>query len=273
MSAGELLEAIFLGIVQGIAEFLPISSSGHLVICADLIRAFTGEKFDHESSLQMNVALHAGTLLSILVVYRHDLIKMALQPKSWWPILVATVPLVVIALTPLKDFVTRLETPLVAGCCLLVTAMLLFLSPRFQKKASPELPPQLDVPLWKALVIGLFQSIALLPGISRSGATITGGLFLGVTQQAAARFSFLIAIPAISGATLLTLKEFLEEGSETASSLYALGAGALVSFLVGLVALKKLLKIIDQGKLHYFGWYCLVVGLLTIVWKLFAPMA
>ncbi|QDU79705.1 Undecaprenyl-diphosphatase [Polystyrenella longa] len=269
MSAGNLLEAIVLGVIQGIAEFLPISSSGHLVICADIIKAFTGEEFDPEASLQMNVALHAGTLLSIVIVYRKILLKMIFQPNSWSPILIATAPLVLIALTPIKDMMEAMATPMVAGVCLLVTAALLFLSARFQGKSDPEPPADIEVPIWKAAIIGLFQAFALLPGISRSGSTITSALFLGISREEAARFSFLIAIPAISGATLLMLKDYFSEGAKSSVSLMPLAVGALVSFLVGLFALKWLLKIIARGKLHYFGWYCLTVGLLTIGWKLF----
>ncbi|MEZ6047456.1 MAG: undecaprenyl-diphosphate phosphatase [Planctomycetaceae bacterium] len=267
MSAGELLEAVILGIVQGIAEFLPVSSSGHLVICADLIKSFTGEKFDPEASLQMNVALHAGTLLSILVVYRHDLRKIAFQPRSWWPIIVATSPLVLIALSPVKDLLEQYSSPLVAGCCLVVTAMLLFMTSRFLKEPDSESPTDLEVPLHKAFLIGLFQAVALLPGISRSGSTIAGALFTGIPRQAAARFSFLIAIPAIAGATVLMMKDYFTEPSVTSVSPVALGVGAVISFLVGLVSLKGLLAIISRGKLHYFGWYCLTVGLVTIIWK------
>ncbi|MAT16041.1 MAG: UDP-diphosphatase [Planctomyces sp.] len=275
MTAGELLEAVILGIVQGIAEFLPVSSSGHLVICSDLITHFTGKPFDPEASLQMNVALHAGTLLSIVLVYRYDLMRMALRPKSWWPVLIATAPLVLIALTPVKDMLEEISTPLVAGFCLLFTSVLLFLSSRFgNEQASETLEIENEVTPVKAAVIGLFQALALLPGISRSGSTITSALFMGVSRPIAAQFSFMIAIPAISGATVLMVKDYLEASeSEQTAPLAVLAVGAIVSFGVGLFALKWLIRIVSRGKLHYFGWYCLVVGTLTILWKLYERFA
>lgn len=258
----EIIEAIVLGIVQGIAEFLPISSSGHLVICTELLNSMTGKEFDSESSLQMNVALHVGTLGSILVVYRNYIFELLRDPRRWITIIVATLPLVLLALTPMKDWLSSHSTPMVAGWCLLVTAMLLFLSARVSERAKQE---TVSVP--SAFLIGCFQACALLPGISRSGATITGAMFTGVEKDAAARFSFLIAIPAILGASVLELKDYFTTTTAEAAEPIALLAGAAVSFIVGWFSLNWLLSIISRGKLHYFGWYCVCVGLLTIFWQ------
>ncbi len=267
----EFIEAVVLGIVQGIAEFLPISSSGHLVILGDLIQRASGRDVGSESNLRMNVALHVGTLLSILWVYRRELWELRKRPQIILGIGIATLPLVLIGLSPLKDqFKTGFDTPLIAGCCLLVTAILLASAHRLETNARP----LEELAWWQALVIGLFQACALFPGISRSGSTISGGLLLGFRREAAANFSFFIAIPAIAGAAVLLIKDALTlpESSATAShGGYGFGSlllGAMVSFGVGLLTLKWLLKLISQRRLHWFAWYCAIVGGLTITWQL-----
>ncbi|MCA9070371.1 MAG: undecaprenyl-diphosphate phosphatase [Planctomycetaceae bacterium] len=264
----EYVEAIILGAVQGIAEFLPISSSGHLVILGELIQRFTGREVDAESNLRMNVALHVGTLLSIFWVYRKDLWELRKRPAIVLGIIVATLPLVAIGLSPLKDAMKEgFNTPLIAGCCLLVTAALLASAHRWEANnlTLDEMSP------WRAGVIGLFQAIALFPGISRSGSTISGGLLLGFRRDVAANFSFFIAIPAIAGAAVLTLKDALTEPAPVSSAAgYGWGpilVGTLVSFVVGLLALKWLLRLISQRRLHWFAWYCATVGILTIIWQ------
>jgi len=265
----EYIEAVVLGAVQGVAEFLPISSSGHLVILGELIQRSTGREVDPESNLRMNVALHVGTLLSIFWVYRRDLWSLRKQPKVVAAVILATLPLVAIGLSPLKDTVEAgFNTPLIAGCCLLVTAGLLASAHRFETErlALDDLSP------WRAGAIGLFQAIALFPGISRSGSTISGGLLMGFRRDVAANFSFFIAIPAIAGAAILTLKDALAEPDEVAAgSGYELGPillGTLVSFAVGLLALRWLLRLISQRRLLWFAWYCAAVGSLTILWQL-----
>ncbi len=269
MWGAEYIEAAVLGAVQGVAEFLPISSSGHLVILGELIQRITGREVDPEANLRMNVALHVGTLLSIFWVYRSDLWELRKRPRVVWAIIIATLPLVAIGLSPLKDMVKHgFETPLVAGVCLLVTAGLLAAAHRRENNSRP-----LDdlTPL-SAAVIGLFQAVALFPGISRSGSTISGGLLLGFRRDVAANFSFFIAIPAIAGAAVLTLKDALTETPVSPSTAgYGWGPillGTIISFLVGLVALRWLLLLISQRRLHWFAWYCAAVGTLTILWQL-----
>ena len=245
-------QTILLGIVQGVAEFLPISSSGHLVILETLLGGSV-------ESLELNVALHFGTLLSILVVYRNDLFRVFLNPKMVLAIIVATLPVVVVGLF-MKDYLeTIFATPLAAGCGLCVTACLLFLTPKID---SGERVLE-EIRLRDALVIGLFQAIAPVPGISRSGSTIVGGLLSGLKREAAAHFSFYIAIPAIGGAAVLSAKDLLDEGpGET--PLLAVLAGTAVAFAVGIFALRWLLKLIVARKLVWFAWYCLAVAIITI---------
>lgn len=269
MWGAEYIEAAVLGAVQGVAEFLPISSSGHLVILGDIIHRITGREVDPEANLRMNVALHVGTLLSIFWVYRGDLWELRKRPRVVLGIIVATLPLVAIGLSPLKDMVKHgFETPLIAGVCLLVTAGLLAAAHRQENNSRP----LEDLTPISAGVIGLFQAVALFPGISRSGSTISGGLLLGFRRDVAANFSFFIAIPAIAGAAVLTLKDALTESPASASSAgYGWGPillGTVISFLVGLVALRWLLRLISQHRLNWFAWYCAAVGTLTILWQL-----
>lgn len=267
MIATEYLEAVILGAVQGVAEFLPISSSGHLVIFGEVIQRFSGREVDPEANLRMNVALHVGTLLSILWVYREDLWGLRQRPRIVLAILIATLPLVAIGLSPLKDFFMQgFETPLIAGCCLLITAGLLASAHYWETNSRP-----LDdlTPL-RAGIIGLFQALALFPGISRSGSTISGGLLLGFRRDVAANFSFFIAIPAIAGAAVLLVKDALAEETSASAEGYGWGGmllGSVVSFLVGLVVLRWLLRLISQRKLIWFAVYCAVVGTMTIIWQ------
>ena len=263
----EYIEAIVLGAVQGVAEFLPISSSGHLVILGELIQRWTGRAVDPESNLRLNISLHVGTLLSIFWIYRADLWALRSRPRIVVGIIVATLPLVVIGLSPLKDFLEAgFNTPLIAGCCLLATAGLLASAHRWEtNRHSLE-----DLTPFRAGLIGLFQAVALLPGISRSGSTISGGLLLGFRRDVAANFSFFIAIPAIAGAAILTLKDALTDAPDAGGEGYGWGAilaGTLVSFLVGLLALRWLLRLISQRRLIWFAWYCALVGTVTIIWQ------
>ncbi len=216
----------------------------------------------------MNVALHVGTLLSILWVYREDLWVMRQRPKLVLAIVLATLPLVAIGLSPVKDLMKHgFDTPLISGCGLLVTAGLLASAHLWQSNTRT----LEEMTLCRAGLIGLFQAVALFPGISRSGSTISGGLLLGLRREAAASFSFFIAIPAIAGAGVLMLKDVLTEPSITSSPGYGWGPmllGALVSFAVGLLALRWLLRLISQRRLHWFACYCAAVGTLTILWQI-----
>ena len=195
----EILQAIILGIVQGVGEFLPISSSGHLVIVGAILDQSAGTESDAASKLLMNVVLPAGTLLSILIVYRNELIKLRLQPRVCLLIVLASVPAGLLGVFAKDLFAEVFATPLIAGIALCVTAALLVGGQQLERN-------ELDynqLSFGKALAIGCFQAAALVPGISRSGSTISSGLALGLKREAAAAFSFLMAVPVIGGAVLL----------------------------------------------------------------------
>ncbi len=260
------IKAIILGAVQGIAEFLPISSSGHLVIAEELL------KFDTHGNLLFDVMLHLGTLASILIVYRQDIWKVLHSRKLCMAVVVGTLPAVVVGLSLKEFFESAFGNPLLVGCCLLITAALLIAGQRGERGLH-----QLEaINLKQAFCIGLFQAFAILPGVSRSGSTIVGGLLLGLERQSAATFSFLLAIPAIAGAGVLTAFDAWQESaaaSSTASSGFSIDwgpvlAGTLVAFVVGWMALRTLIRLITQRRLHWFAGYCLCAGLATITWQL-----
>lgn len=254
------LETLFLGIVQGITEFLPISSDGHLAI----FQALLGKPLD---SIQLTIALHLGTLASILVIYAKDLPIFWTRPRILLATIVATLPLIPMGLFVKDQIEAAFNQPIWAGAGLLFTALLLSLIPRVERGARP----LEEITCRDALLIGLFQALAPFPGVSRSGSTIFAGLLSGLSREAAANFSFLIAIPAISGATVLYGRKIFLEGAGN----LAIGPmllGVVVSFLVGLAALKLLLRLVVRRKLAVFAWYCAVLGISTIIWQLNTPL-
>ncbi len=266
----EIVKAVILGVVQGVAEFLPISSSGHLVICGaimDAINGTSGTDLDN-AGMQLNVALHVGTLFSILAVYRRDLISIAKDMKLVTAVVVATIPIVIVGFTLKDQIKAAFGSPLMAGCGLLITACMLAAGRKLEK-GELELE---HISNKHALWVGVFQAIAICPGVSRSGSTISGGLIAGFKREAAAKFSFLIAIPAISGAAVLELKDILdpEHASAAATPVGALTLGALTSFLVGYASLELLLKLVSKDRLHWFSIYCGLAGLTTVAWQLSA---
>lgn len=254
----DYLQIIVLGIVQGIAEFLPISSSGHLVLAEQILGWFGGQS-SVASGKDVEVMLHLGTLLAILLVYRHDLLRIAYQPRTILLLGVATLPAVIVGLTCEEWFDEAFDAPIVAGFGLLLTAFLLMIGQRWER---PRFNDE-RLPWTCGIIIGLFQAVALVPGISRSGSTISGGLLTGVDRISATRFSFLLAIPVTLGAVLLTSKRLLEAGG-TSTGLGPLLVGVVVSFVTGVLTLKWLIQMISKGKLHWFAIYCATVGVLTI---------
>jgi undecaprenyl-diphosphatase len=261
-----LLDAVILGILQGASEFLPISSSAHLVIG----QALLGVSADN---IYLEVALHFGTLLSVVVFFFKDIVELTRSfvrftlgdrtdaTRSGFMlatyIIIGTIPAAIGGLL-LKDwFEARFDSAQFSGFMLLITSAAL-LSTFYLKKFENALS------VGSALLIGFAQMLAILPGISRSGATITAGLYLGLKPEFAARFSFLLSLPAVAGAALLKGLE-LAEHPIADSQMAIFGLGAVVSFFVGLVAIYWLLRIVVGRRFYLFGFYCLVVGILTIL--------
>lgn len=267
MDFSAYVQAVILGVVQGIAEFLPISSKGHLVVFGKLLERISGSAASGDTLL-MIIALHVGTLGSLFVVYRHDLRLLLRNPKMCAWIVLATIPVAVIGMLYKDKLEAMFDEPLSAACGWLVTAGMLWYAERVGRNEKPFecIGPK------EALTVGCFQTIALLPGISRSGSTIAGGLFTGLTREAAAKFSFLISIPAVAGVAAVKgakLAVGLMQGTAgiPASDLGPMAVGAVVSFFVGLVALRWLLRIIVQRGLSWFAWYCLAAAILTFAWQ------
>lgn len=267
--------AIILGLVQGLTEFLPVSSSGHLSLLNNLLGLSTPEN----GHLFFDVLLHLGTLISIFVVYWDDIVEMfyevlgfarlgplAGQRKQRYPaarqffmIVVATLPLLLIL--PMKD---RMEVlyynNYFIGIALVLTGCMLFVSDKMiaGKKAVG------GVTVLDALIIGLCQCAATVPGLSRSGTTITAGIAVGLKRDYAVKFSFLMSIPAVLGANILNLADAFREGVNMAD-MPAYLIGMLVAMLSGIGAISLLRHIADKGRFGGFAYYCWVVGVLSII--------
>ena len=253
----ELVKIVVLAVVQGIAEFLPISSSGHLVVLNEWFGTGKG-------SLELNIILHLGTLLAILVFYWRKILDLLTTDRRVIPLLiVGTIPAAVIGIILKKNFESLLEQALVAGFMLPITGGLLLWLKNL-KEGDNEYQ---RIGYGTAILIGFAQAFAILPGISRSGSTIVAGVALGLKRQSAATFSFLLAIPVIAGATVLELKDMFEAQATTTAP-WLLIVGAVIAFFVGLVSLNWLVKWLEQGRLHYFAYWVIPLGLLVIVWQL-----
>lgn len=257
------IEALLLGIIQGLTEFLPVSSSGHLEIGTVLLGVESTE------NLLFAVILHAATALSTIVVFRKDIAEIlkGLLDFSWnesWQfavkIIISMIPVGIVGIF-FEDQVTSFFTGnlLLVGSMLLVTSTLLFFT-YFKKDGDQE------VSTFKAFIIGLAQALAILPGISRSGATIAIALLLGVEKNRATRFSFLMVLIPILGASLLKFKDYLEAppAAESGISGVSITIGFIAAFVSGYIACKWMIGIVRKGKLTYFAIYCLLVGLIAI---------
>lgn len=255
----EPVQVLILAVIQGIAEFLPISSSGHLVIVGALFGM-------SEGSTELNIILHFGTLLAIVVFYFKRIVELLKSDKKVVPLLiVGTAPAVCAGLL-IKTYVPEItDNPLLAGFMLPVTGMMLLLLPKIRHGETK----YQEMSYLTAFLIGCAQAFAILPGISRSGSTIVLGSFLGLKRQAATTFSFLLAIPVILGATLLEVKTMLEKDSGSTIPVWLLALGALVAFGVGLVALNWLVRWVEKGHLHWFAYWLIPAGFMVVLWQLY----
>lgn len=267
----EILQAIVLGIVQGLTEFMPISSSGHLVIVPWLLGW-------PDQSLLLDTVLHWGTLVSIFAVFWRDLWAIFVatlksiasrcladaNARLGWYIVVGSIPAVVLGLLFKDAFEELSGSPLAAGWFLLVTAMLLVISEQVapRRQATDDLTTM----RWsQAILIGFAQSLALAPGISRSGSTMAAGLSTGLRREEAARFSFLLGTPIFFGAALLLLVEALaEDAAAVSAQIPTMMVGAVVSAIVGYLAIRGLLAYLRRRSLYLFAVYCAVMGIVVI---------
>jgi undecaprenyl-diphosphatase len=256
-----LLQILVMGIVQGITEFLPVSSSGHLVLTAALFQAAGDPLHD---LLDVEIVLHAGTLATMIVYFWPQIVQAVRQDRRVMGlVIVGTLPAVVIGL-PAKKFASHwLESPQLAGPLLVGNGLILLWALRrpLGERRYQTLAPR------EALLIGLAQALAILPGVSRSGSTVAVCLALGLRREAAANFSFLLGIPAIAGACTLSGLKLMgaEGGLETPTSWLLLGA--LVSFVAGLGAVRWLIAWLVKGRLHWFAYWCFAVGAALGAWQ------
>lgn len=269
----DIISVIIQGIIQGLTEFLPISSSGHLSVAQHFMNV-------GEESLLISIVLHLGTLLAVFIAFRKRIFgiikeffltiadifrgrfswsKMNDDRRMMVMIIIAT--LILVPVYFFKDFFTSMEGDgdiIFEGCAFLFTALLLILSDACVKG----LKTGKDIKLKDAVVIGLFQCVALFPGVSRSGSTTTAGLFCGLTRETAVSFSFILGIPAILGGSLLEIKEVVETGAEI--EILPLVIGFAVSAVVGLLAIKLVKIVINHDKFKIFGIYAIILGILCI---------
>lgn len=244
-----MIKFIFLGLVQGVTEFFPVSSSAHLLI----LQRITGVCAD---ALALSVILHLGTALALVVFFFKDILGLLRDMRALFLIAVVTVVTGVIGIAGKDFFESLFSSPKAAAAALLVTGLILLAT----KKIRDTSRDMLDIK--DALILGFMQAVAIIPGISRSGITISTLLFRKIDRQTVFKFSFLAAIPVILGAALL---EFKKIGLALAGQRAQLSAGFIVSFISGLAALWALRSIISRAKLYYFGYYCIVVSIVTLI--------
>lgn len=258
------LQAFFMGLLQGLTEYLPVSSSGHLTIAGTLFG------INGEENLTFTIAVHVATVLSTLVILWKEIAWLLrglvdtkaplLSPERRYilAIIVSMIPIGIVGVF-FKDYVEEVfgSGLLIVGLCLIITAALLTMSYYARPRNSDE------ISLGRAFIIGLAQSIAVLPGLSRSGSTIATGLLLGVNKEKMAQFSFLMVIPPILGEALLSILKAAKDGTASAAgdiSMTALTIGFITAFISGCIACKWMISIVRKGKLVYFGIYCALVG-------------
>ncbi len=277
----EWLEALIMGIFQGLTEFLPVSSSGHLALAGKLFGVN-----DPDQILTFTIAVHVATVCSTLVILwkevawifkglfktgnaivpsQHGIKSLNEEQNYVLNIIISMIPIGIVGLCFKDQIEEYFSSLMVVGVCLLITASLLSFS-YFTKPKTKEHISMLD-----AFIIGIAQAFAALPGLSRSGSTIGTGLLLGNKKEKLAQFSFLMVIPPILGEALLDVKKIMEQGVQAAMSgisTTALIVGFIAAFITGCLACKWMINIVKRGKLIYFAIYCAIIGLTTIIWQL-----
>lgn len=253
-------EAILLGIVQGITEFLPVSSSGHLQLAQWLFGFYNLEQY-----ILFNLVCHLGTLLALFYGFRQEIISTLFVNRiRFFQLMVAILPLFPLLLI-MKPIKAVFNQPQYLGYCFLITALLLYVGIRF---GAPKPPAELQNRKWRdPFVIGTFQAFAILPGISRSGSTISAGRLMGWTLHEAIVFSFLLSIPTLIGGMILESRHLFD--GTYSFAVVGLGQyliGFATSFFVGCFGLSLLMKIASKNKFIYFVWYCLAIGIATIIY-------
>lgn len=260
-----VIQAALLGLLQGLGEFLPISSSGHLL----LGRMVMGLTIDESPAYKMlDILLHVGTLIPVLIVFWKDwwtILKNPFKSKTLLLLFIASLPTLVVKVI-FDDFIDSCDTGWFLGVSFLLTAVFLLLAEYISsRKTSRQEKPS----FLQAIVMGCMQGLALLPGVSRSGSTMAGGLFSGLDRKAAAKFSFMMSAPAIAGALLLEGKEALDNGWFADLALVPTLVGVAVAGVTGYLAIRFMLKLVTRVSLNWFALYVAILGVLLLAMQLF----
>ena len=261
----DYFEAFLLGIVQGLTEFLPISSSGHI----EISKVILGSSFDKNEGLLFTIILHFATALSTMFIFRKDIINIfkGLLTKKWneskkfsLSILISMIPAVFIGLL-YEDFINSLfnGSLILVAAMLYITGLLLFLSDFLKLKKK-------EITYKNSFIIGLAQAIAILPGISRSGATIATSVIMGIDREKAARFSFIMVIPLIFGSMFKSMIDY--DFNFESFNIISLLIGFISAFITGLFACKWMIRLVKSSKLYYFSIYCWIVGSIIVAYSL-----
>jgi undecaprenyl-diphosphatase len=265
-----LLQALILGLLQGLTEFLPVSSSGHLVLGQYLLNV------QNPNMLSFDVFVHFGTLISVCIIFQKDIVEIirslyhALRTnmlrsayqtnehiRLGLAILIGTIPAGVIGVLFHDQVAEAFRDPKLVAVDLIVTGLILFLT-RFARGVEHK-----RLGMVSGFIVGLAQAVAILPGISRSGSTISAGLFLRLSPAVAARFSFLLSIPVIAGAALLESRTIVHQGMEMGFGPFLVGT--IAAAVAGYFAIKLLLRIVERGRFSWFAFYCFTVGIVGII--------
>lgn len=261
-----IIQAAILGLVQGLAEFLPVSSSGHLIL-SRAVMGISDETAATGAFMMLDVLLHAGTLLAVLVVFWKDwwnILKNPFKSKTLLMLIIASIPAFIVAVF-FDDFVEQFFTGWFLGVSFLVTAVFLLIAEAVSarlKKGSDDVKPK------NAIIMGIMQAIALLPGVSRSGSTLTGGLLSGLDRKVAAKFAFMMSAPAIVGSLLFEGLDALELGYFAQLELVPTIVGMVVAAISGYLAIRFMLRLIQRASLNWFALYVAILGLVILVLQL-----
>lgn len=266
----EILKVILLGIVEGITEWLPISSTGHLILVDEFVKLNASDAFKE----MFNVVIQLGAIMAVVVLYFHKLNPFS--PKKtkeqkvqtidlWFKVVVACIPAAVLGILFDDWMEEHFHNYIVVSIMLIVYGVLFIVIENWNKKNKPSVTALSNLTYKTALLIGVFQVLSLVPGTSRSGATIIGALLLGVSRYVAAEFTFFLAIPVMFGASGIKLLKFFMEGAGmTGMEIAMLAVGCVVAFVVSIIAIKFLMGYIKKNDFKVFGWYRIILGVLVL---------
>ena len=271
LSFVELLKVIFLGIVEGITEWLPISSTGHMLLVDEFIQLNASDDFKE----MFFIIIQLGAILAVVVLFWNRMFPFQFRDKSkpvirkdifslWFKVVVACIPGAVVTIL-FDDYVeAHFHTPIVIALALIVYGITFIIIERWNKSRTPKTGTLAEITRPTAFLIGLFQVLSIIPGTSRSGATIIGGLLIGVSRVAVAEFTFYLAVPVMLGMSFLKLLKF--GFSFTGTELVLLGVGTAVAFLVSILVIRFLMAYIRKHDFQAFGWYRIVLGVLVLIY-------